>query len=605
MCGIIGYVGERPALPLILSGLKRLEYRGYDSVGIALLGEQEICVVKNKGRIRDFELELAGFDFPSFCGIGHTRWATHGIPSRENAHPHLDCAGDIALVHNGIIENYRSLRFHLSEEGHAFKSETDSEVIVHLLEGEGTPLERLIKAVRNLKGSFALCIIFRKDPGAIYGVRMSSPLILGVGNGENFLASDIPAFLQNTNRVVFLEDGEIVRVTRSGWEIFDFEGRKKSGSPVVTVPWDPVSAEKGGYKHFMLKEIHEQPQVFEDTLAGRLDLLGGQVCFEELEEFPMDFERVVIVACGTACHAGMLGRIFLEKFARIPTEVDYASEFRYRDPLVDSKTLVLSISQSGETADTLAAVSLAREKGCRVVSICNVLGSSLTRISDWVLYTRAGVEISVASTKAFLCQMAVLLLFAIYLGQRRGLLGGEEMRKLLEELVTLPRLIREIFEQEEDISKLAKKFYLFRNFLYIGRGVLFPLALEGALKLKEISYIHAEGLSAGEMKHGPIALVEPDLATFVLVGQDVVRSKIISNMEEIKARQGKIIALCCSGDQEVAERADEVIYIPRVTEYLLPFLAIVPMQLFAYYVALEKGCDVDQPRNLAKSVTVE
>ncbi|HHF09010.1 MAG TPA: glutamine--fructose-6-phosphate transaminase (isomerizing) [Candidatus Atribacteria bacterium] len=527
------------------------------------------------------------------------------MPSRENAHPHLDCAGDIALVHNGIIENYRSLRFHLSEEGHAFKSETDSEVIVHLLEGEGTPLERLIKAVRNLKGSFALCIIFREDPGAIYGVRMSSPLILGVGNGENFLASDIPAFLQNTNRVVFLEDGEIVRVTRSGWEIFDFEGRKKPGSPVVTVPWDPVSAEKGGYKHFMLKEIHEQPQVFEDTLAGRLDLLGGQVCFEELEEFPMDFERVVIVACGTACHAGMLGRIFLEKFARIPTEVDYASEFRYRDPLVDSKTLVLSISQSGETADTLAAVSLAREKGCRVVSICNVLGSSLTRISDWVLYTRAGVEISVASTKAFLCQMAVLLLFAIYLGQRRGLLGEEEMRKLLEELVTLPRLIREIFEQEEDISKLAKKFYLFRNFLYIGRGVLFPLALEGALKLKEISYIHAEGLSAGEMKHGPIALVEPGLATFVLVGQDVVRSKIISNMEEIKARQGKIIALCCSGDQEVAERADEVIYIPRVTEYLLPFLAIVPMQLFAYYVALEKGCDVDQPRNLAKSVTVE
>lgn len=605
MCGIIGYVGERPALPLILSGLKRLEYRGYDSVGIALLGEQEICVVKNKGRIRDFELELTGFDFPSFCGIGHTRWATHGVPSRENAHPHLDCTGNIALVHNGIIENYRSLRFRLSEEGHTFQSETDSEVIVHLLEGEGTPLERLIEAVRNLKGSFALCILFKEDPGAIYGVRMSSPLILGVGSSENFLASDIPAFLQNTNRVVFLEDGEIVRVTRSGWEIFDFEGRKRSGSPVVTVPWDPVSAEKSGYKHFMLKEIHEQPQVFEDTLAGRVNLLGGQVCFEELEEFPVDFERVVIVACGTACHAGMLGRIFLEKFARIPTEVDYASEFRYRDPLIDSKTLVLSISQSGETADTLAAVSLARERGCRVVSICNVLGSSLTRISDWVLYTRAGVEISVASTKAFLCQMAVLLLFAIYLGQRRGFLDEEKMRKLLEELVTLPRLIREILEQEEDISKLAKKFYLFKNFLYLGRGVLFPLALEGALKLKEISYIHAEGLSAGEMKHGPIALVEPDLATFVLVGQDAVRSKIISNMEEIKARQGKIIALCCSGDQEVAERADEVIYIPRVTEYLLPFLAIVPMQLFAYYVALEKGCDVDQPRNLAKSVTVE
>ncbi|MDI3525279.1 MAG: hypothetical protein PWP60_1004 [Candidatus Atribacteria bacterium] len=605
MCGIIGYVGERPALPLILSGLKRLEYRGYDSVGIALLGEEEICVVKNKGRIRDFELDLADLNFPSFCGIGHTRWATHGVPSRENAHPHLDCAGGVALVHNGIIENYRSLRLSLSEDGHVFRSETDSEVIVHLLEGEGTPLERLVKAVGKLKGSFALCILFKEDPGAIYGVRMSSPLILGVGNGENFLASDVPAFLQNTNRVVFIEDGEIVRVTRSGWEIFDFEGRKKSGSSVVTIPWDPVSAEKGGYKHFMLKEIHEQPQVFEDTLAGRVNLLEGRVYFEELQEFPIDFERVVIVACGTACHAGMLGRIFLEKFARIPTEVDYASEFRYRDPLVDSKTLVLSISQSGETADTLAAVSLAREKGCRVVSVCNVLGSSLTRISDWVLYTRAGVEISVASTKAFLCQMAVLLLFAIYLGQHRGCLGKEETRRLLEELVTLPRLIRDILEREEDICKLAKKFYLFRNFLYLGRGVLFPLALEGALKLKEISYIHAEGLSAGEMKHGPIALVEPDLATFVLVGQDVVRSKIIGNMEEIKARQGKIIALCCFGDQEVAEQADEVIYIPRVTECLLPFLAIVPMQLFAYYVALEKGCDIDQPRNLAKSVTVE
>lgn len=604
LCGIIGYVGESPALPFLLQGLKRLEYRGYDSSGVALLEKGDIFTFRKKGKITELEKDLNEKKFTATCGIGHTRWATHGIPSERNAHPHVDCQRNIALVHNGIIENYRQLREKLEKEGHQFSSETDSEVIVHLLEGEGSPLQRILEVVKKIQGSYALAILFKKEPGVIYGVRKSSPLILGVGNKNNFLASDIPAFLEYTRSTVFLEDEEIVRITPEEWEVFDFAGVKKE-KEIFSIPWDPVSAEKGGFKHFMLKEIYEQPQVLEDTLAGRINLLKGEVVLEEIENLPLSFSRVTIVACGTAYHAGLLGKIYLEKFARLPVEVDYASEFRYRDPLVDENTLVVGISQSGETADTLAAIDLACHKGAQLLSICNVMGSSLTRLSQNVIYTRAGVEIGVASTKAFLCQEAVLLLLALYLGEKRGVISQRELLPLLQEMTTIPRHIRSILENSDFIHQLAREFYLFRDFLYLGRGFFYPLALEGALKLKEISYLRAEGLSAGEMKHGPIALIDPDVVSLVLVGKGVNRSKIIGNIEEIKARQGKIIALVSGKDREVEDKADRVISIPDGEETLSPLVAIVPLQLFAYYVALERGCDIDQPRNLAKSVTVE
>jgi len=604
MCGIIGYVGEREALHVLLGGLKRLEYRGYDSAGVALQEKGRIVVVRKVGKIGVLEQELAGKTFTARCGIGHTRWATHGVPADHNAHPHIDCRKTLALVHNGIIENYRALRERLLAEGHRFLSETDSEVVAHLLEGDGSPLERILRTLPILEGSYALCVLFAEEPGVLYGVRQFSPLILGIGDGEYFLASDVPAFLEHTRKAVFLEDGEIVRVSRDGWEVFHRTGGKRSKT-VFTVPWDPVSAERGGFKHFMLKEIHEQPRVFEDTIAGRVNLARGEVEFEELEDFPLDFERVVTVACGTACHAGMIGKMYLEDFVRLPVDVEYASEFRYRDPLLDERTLVLAISQSGETADTLRAVELAKQKGARVLAVCNVLGSSLTRLADWTVYTRAGIEIGVASTKAFLAQMTVLLLFSLFWGKRKRTLSLGTMESLLEEIPTLPRKMRTLLSQEENIHALAREFYLFKDFLYLGRGLYYPLALEGALKLKEISYIHAEGLAAGEMKHGPIALIEPDVASFVLVGQGERRLKVLGNIEEIKARRGKVIALCDEGDREVQEKADYVVEIPKTLEAFSPLLAIVPLQLFAYYVALEKGCDVDQPRNLAKSVTVE
>ncbi|HXL02906.1 MAG TPA: glutamine--fructose-6-phosphate transaminase (isomerizing) [Candidatus Atribacteria bacterium] len=604
MCGIIGYVGENPALPFLLQGLKKLEYRGYDSSGVALLEGENILAFRKKGKITELEKDLSGKEFASICGIGHTRWATHGIPSERNAHPHVDCHRNIALVHNGIIENYRQLREELEKEGHRFSSETDSEVIAHLLEGEDNPLKRILGVVKKIQGSYALAIIFKEEPGVVYGVRKSSPLILGIGDKSNFLASDIPAFLEYTRKAVFLEDEEIIRITPREWEVFDFAGAKK-GKEIFPISWDPVSAEKGGFKHFMLKEIHEQPQVLEDTMAGRINLLKGKVFLEEIENLPLSFSRIVIVACGTAYHAGLLGKIYLEKFTRLPAEVDYASEFRYRDPLVDENTLVICISQSGETADTLAAADLARRKGARVLSICNVMGSSLTRLSQDVIYTRAGVEIGVASTKAFLCQEAVLLLLALYLGDKRRMISQKELLTLLQEMTTIPRHIRSILEESDFIHQLAREFYLFRDFLYLGRGLFYPLSLEGALKLKEISYLRAEGLSSGEMKHGPIALVDPEVVSVVLVGKGVTKPKIIGNIEEIKARQGKIIALVLGRDEEVEEKVDRITSIPDVEETLSPLLAIVPLQLLAYYIALERGCDIDQPRNLAKSVTVE
>lgn len=604
MCGIIGYVGERKALPVLLEGLRRLEYRGYDSAGVALSERDGIRVVRKAGKIALLERELLGQDFEARCGIGHTRWATHGIPSDRNAHPHTDCRRTVALVHNGIIENYRTLRERLATGGHHLLSDTDSEVVAHLLEEGGPPLERILQVLPLLEGSYALCILFAEEPEVLYGVRHLSPLILGVGEGEYFLASDVPAFLEYTRRVVFLEDGEVVRVSKEGWEVFREKGERCS-KEIFTVPWDPVSAERGGFKHFMLKEIHEEPRVFEDTVAGRVNLARGEVTLEELEDFPVDFKRAVVVACGTACHAGMLGKMYLEEFVRIPVDVEYASEFRYRDPLLDEKTLVIAVSQSGETADTLRAVELARTEGAPVLGVCNVLGSSLTRLAHWTIYTRAGLEIGVASTKAFLAQMTVLLLLAFFWGTRRGTLQEKVLEPFFSEISTLPRKMHVLLGKEKEIHALAREFFLFKNFLYIGRGFYYPLALEGALKLKEVSYIHAEGLAAGEMKHGPIALIEPDVASFVLVGQGERRQKVLGNIEEIRARRGRVIVLCDEGDREALQRADHVIEIPRTLESCTPLLSILPLQLFAYYVALEKGCDVDQPRNLAKSVTVE
>lgn len=604
MCGIIGYTGQRRAVPLLLQALKRLEYRGYDSAGIAIVEKGTLQVFRKKGKIKELEQELEGKECTTSFGIGHTRWATHGIPSDHNAHPHCDCHRTIALVHNGIIENYKSLKEMLLREGHVFSSDTDTEVIAHLLEGEGSPKERLLRTVSLLEGSFALCILFTEEEGVLYGVRKSSPLILGVGEGEYFLSSDIPAFLEYTRSAVLLDDGEVVRVDRSGFTVFDFEGQAKDKKP-ITIPWDPVSAEKGGFKHFMLKEIHEEPRVFEDTLVGRIDFHRQGVVLEELENLPLSsVRRVTIVACGTACHAGMLGKIYLETLARLPVAVEYASEFRYQEPLLQD-TLVIAISQSGETADTLRAVELAREQGARILSVCNVLGSSLTRISDWVLYTRAGLEISVASTKAFLGQVTVLLLLSLFLGEKRGVLAPERQELLLKELLSLPRKMNQMLNKEQSIHEIARQYYRYQNFFYLGRGLLYPLALEGALKLKEISYAYAEGLSAGEMKHGPIALVGPDLVSIVLVGEGERRIKMLGNIEEIRARQGKIIAVAGENDTEVNEKVDFLIPIPPTPELLSPLLAIIPLQLFAYYMALERGCDIDQPRNLAKSVTVE
>ncbi len=603
MCGIIGYVGQREAIPILLQGLRKLEYRGYDSAGIAIIEDEKLHIFRKKGKIQDLQQEIGAKTFHARYGIGHTRWATHGVPSDCNAHPHCDCGGTIALVHNGIIENYRALKERLLEEGHHFSSDTDTEVIAHLLEGEGEPLSRLLKLVSLLEGSFALCVLFQEEPGVLYGVRQSSPLLLGVGEREYFLASDIPAFLEHTRNAVLLDDGEIVRLSETGFTVFDFTGKEKEKTS-FTIPWDPVSAEKGGFKHFMLKEIHEEPRVFEDTLAGRLHPEAGEIILDDLCVPFFSFERVVMVACGTACHAGMLGKIYLEKLARLPVGAEYASEFRYQDPFLE-KTLVIAISQSGETADTLKAVELAKERGARVLSICNVLGGSLTRISDWVLYTRAGIEISVASTKAFLAQVTVLLLLALSWGKKRGVLASKEVETFIAELLGLPRKMHTLLEKGDTLHHIARQFYLHQNFFYLGRGVFYPLALEGALKLKEISYAYAEGLSGGEMKHGPIALVGPDLVSVVLVGEGERRVKMLGNIEEIKARQGKVIAIAEEGDEEVSEKAEVTVFIPQTLEFLSPLLAIIPLQLFAYYMALERGCDVDQPRNLAKSVTVE
>jgi len=617
MCGIVGYIGQQQAVPIILDGLKRLEYRGYDSAGIAVLdGGNCLSVRRASGKLRNLEDALQLSPLQGLYGIGHTRWATHGRPTEENAHPHRDCHGDIVVVHNGIVENYLALKQQLMDEGHRFVTETDTEVIAHLVEKhfDGNLENAVRDAVRELTGVFALSVISRKDPDKIVAARSGPPVVVGLGDHEYFVASDVPAILGYTRDMFFLADGDMAILTRDGVHLTDFNGRpvKRQVSHIL---WDPIMAEKGGYKHFMLKEIYEQPRAVRDTTLGRVGQESGRIFLDEMDisakEFK-EFRQVRIVACGTSWHAALAGKFMIERLARVPVEVDYGSEFRYRDPLVGKDTLTVVISQSGETADTLAAQREAKSKGSKTLAICNVVGSMITREASGTLITHAGPEIGVASTKAFTCQLTALFLLAMYLGQRREALDDATSIHLVERLVHLPGQMEEILRRDHIYDDLAKALFRSTDFLYLGRGIHFPIALEGALKLKEISYIHAEGYPAGEMKHGPNALIDENLPTVVLATRDLsdpnsrlLYEKTLSNIQEVKAREGKVIAVVCEGDEEVGKVADHVIPIASTHELLLPILEVVPLQMLAYHIAVRRGCDVDQPRNLAKSVTVE
>ena len=612
MCGIVGYIGERPAQNILLNGLKRLEYRGYDSSGIAMiLADQNTPFIrKAPGKIRALEKILKSRPVPGTVGIAHTRWATHGAPNEVNAHPHEDCHGELALVHNGIIENYESLKLELIKEGHLFKSQTDTEVIVHLIEKfyQNVPLEEAVrKSLKLLRGSFAIGVISKREPEKLVGARSGSPLILGLGKNENFLASDVPAILDSTKEIIFLGEDEEVTLTKDSFKITDFNGAvisKKS----VHINWDISQAEKGGFKHFMLKEINEQPKIIENLLSARINPDTNRISFKEQnipEEKLRNITNIAIVACGTAYHAGVVGKYILESICGIPTSVDLASEFRYRDLLIDQQTLAIAISQSGETADTLAGVREASKHGVAVLSICNVLGSTLTRESDGVIYTHAGPEIGVASTKAYTAQLIALYLFAFYLAEIRNILTQDKINRYLEDLRSVPKLQELVLKQQEAIASLSHRHSHFGSFLYLGRNINFPSALEGALKLKEISYIPAEGYAAGEMKHGPIALIDEYRAVVCIAVASKIYAKMISNIQEILSRRGKIIVIATEGDEQIKELAGEVIYIPKVDELFSPLLVAIPLQLLAYHIAVKRGCDVDQPRNLAKSVTVE
>ena len=608
MCGIVGYIGKDSAIDIVLDGLKRLEYRGYDSSGIALIVDNGLKVFKKLGKIRALETELRGVPLNSNVAIGHTRWATHGVPSDENAHPHTDCTGKIAVVHNGIIENYVDLRRELESKGHKFKSETDTEVIAHLIEegvreGRGL-LSAVENAVSKLKGSYAICVISSFEPDRIVCARKDSPLVVGIGEGENFVASDVPAFLSYTNRVVFLDDGDVAVVERDSVKFY------KDGKPVKkevnVVPWSVSQAEKAGFKHFMLKEIFEQPRAIADTISGRISRLKGEIYLDGIDGF--EFNRIHIVACGTSYHAGLIGKFYFENFARIPVEVDYASEYRYRNPVVDKNTLVIAITQSGETADTLAAMRLARDRGAKVVAICNVIGSTATREANSVIYTHAGPEISVASTKAFTTQLTALFMLSLELSISRKVMSFEEAEPLINELTLVPSKVEEFLNREREkgiVKEVALNFYRAKDALYLGRHVNYPIALEGALKLKEISYIHAEGYPAGEMKHGPIALIDENMPVIFIATKGRVYEKVISNIQEVRSRKGKVISIVNSGDDFIKENSDFAIEVLSTDEYLSPLVNVVPLQLFAYYIADFLGYDVDQPRNLAKSVTVE
>ncbi|MCK5580070.1 MAG: glutamine--fructose-6-phosphate transaminase (isomerizing) [Candidatus Omnitrophica bacterium] len=610
MCGIIGYVGEKDATPILLEGLRKLEYRGYDSSGVGVFdsNKDQIVVRKIKGKIKDLTELIKNQPLSrSSLGISHTRWATHGAPNKTNSHPHFDCSKNILLVHNGIIENYESLKFMLQNKGHKFVSETDTEVIAHLVEEyyQGDLLVAVRKAIRQLRGAFALGVISKDHPDQLVAARIGSPLIIGIGKNENFIASDVPAILDATKRVVYLKDGEMALITKENVEVSTFAG-KKVPLKVDKVTFSVDAVQKQGFAHFMLKEIHEQPDVLRQMLKTRLK--GNQVCLEGLnlkDKELKGFTRIIVVACGTAYHAGMVGRYLIEKMTGIPVSVEAASEFRYRDPIVDKKTLILAVSQSGETADTLAAVREARRKGARLVSICNAVGSSLARESDGILYTHAGPEIGVASTKAYIAQIAMLYLMALKMSGFHKKISEAQRQKIIKDFKKLPVLYEDILKNKQKVAKIAKKNSHFGCFLFLGRNVNFPSALEGALKLKEISYIPAEGYAAGEMKHGPIALIDEYRAVVCIAPQSDVYEKMISNMQEIRARKGKIIAIATQGDDAIKKHANHVIYVPETNNLLTPLLVALPLQLLAYYIAVQLGCDVDQPRNLAKSVTVE
>lgn len=608
MCGIIGYVGKRNAVSVVLEGLKRLEYRGYDSAGIAFFSDKGIEVRRRKGKINELISMIETENLSSHTTIGHTRWATHGRPSEENAHPHR--SDGIVLVHNGIIENYLLLKKKLIEKGYQFTSETDTEVLCHLIAeyAKKLPLEDAVReALKEVEGTYALAVISEKEPGKIVGARKDSPLVAGVGNGEFFVASDVPAFLSYSNDVIFPDDGEMAVLTKEGIKITGPDGVPVE-KEVKSVPWSPSMAEKGGYRHFMLKEIYEQPRAIADTLRGRFNAELGIVDQREFgveDEYLRSVERIFIVACGTSYHAALIGKYMIEGLVRIPVEVDIASEFRYRKPLIKAGDLMISITQSGETADTLAAQREAKRLGAKVLSICNVVGSTSSREADAVFYTHSGPEIGVASTKAFTTQIVGLYLFAICMGRIRGTISPDMSKEFLRELLMVPGKVEKALAMDERIRVIARDFFKARGFLYLGRGINYPIALEGALKLKEISYIHAEGYPAGEMKHGPIALIDEDLPVVVLAPRDTLHEKIISNIQEVNSRGGKVISIINDTDDEVCGISDKCIFVPETNSFLGTVLMAVPVQLLAYHIGVLRGCDVDQPRNLAKSVTVE
>ena len=613
MCGIVGYVGPRQATSIIVEGLKRLEYRGYDSAGLAVIQDGHIVVRRDVGKLSALEELLAQEPVHGHIGIGHTRWATHGRPSQRNAHPHTDCSGEIVIIHNGIVENFLPLRQELQTQGHVFASDTDTEVIVHLVEEymkDGSSLEAAARrALGRIKGAHGIGLLSSREPHKLVVARVGNAggVVVGVGQGEMFVASDMPPILEHTRDMIFLEDGQMAVVTADGARCFTLAGEPLQPE-VHTVPWDPVSAAKGEYRHFMQKEILEQARSITDTIRGRVDFETGDVFLKDLNlslEEARQFNKMVIVACGTSAYAGLVGKFLIEEMARLPVEVDYGSEFRYRNPIIDERTLVLAITQSGETVDTLAAMEEARAKGARIISIVNVIGSQAARVSDGVIYMQAGPEIGVASTKAFTASMVDQYLLGLHLGKARGTLGPARLRELVDDLAELPDRVGQVLANGNEYRRLAELFFKREDFLYLGRGINYPIALEGALKLKEISYIHAEGYPAGEMKHGPIALIDETMPTVAIAVQDHVYDKMVSQIEQVKSRGGTVLAVATEGDEAIAEKADHVMYVPPASPLLTPVLAVLPLQLFAYHVAVRRGCDVDQPRNLAKSVTVE
>jgi glutamine---fructose-6-phosphate transaminase (isomerizing) len=614
MCGIIGYIGSKPVVPVLLEGLRRMEYRGYDSAGVAVVSPEGISLRRSAGKLVNLENSIRTEPVEGLYGVGHTRWATHGRPTEENAHPHRDCTGRIVVVHNGIIENYLELKHELQAQGHEFKTETDTEIVAHLVEREmhGDGLENAVRrALIYMRGMFAIVLVSLEDPEKIVAVRNGPPIVIGLGQDEFFVASDIPAILTHTRDVVFLGDEEMAVITRSGVQFTDYSGRAVSKT-TQRVMWDPIAAEKGGHKHFMLKEIYEQPTAAQDTILGRVSLDRGRIFLEDLnipEQKLRELQKVTIIACGTSWHAGLVGKYLIEALAQVPVEVDYGSEYRYRNPIVARNELTIAITQSGETADTLAALREGRRKGSSSIAICNVVGSMATREADGTVYTHAGPEIGVASTKAFTSQLVALQLLALYMAQVRGTLDENAIRQHIEELLQIPHTIEQAIKASAPMEKVAEKFYNRTDFLFLGRGINYPIALEGALKLKEISYIHAEGYPAGEMKHGPIALIDERMPVVAIAPNDHVFEKMMGNVQEAKARGGSVIAIVSEGDPRMAAvidpQHDVVMAMPSTTPLLTPIVMTIPLQLLAYHIAVRRGCDVDQPRNLAKSVTVE